>query len=775
MTFNLFNKFILWLKKIFSIFLKPKYEKKEPPVEVMPKKKLIELIPLPKEKQQGIPSEEEPVESKPPKENTSEVPLKKMEIEPQIEHPAEEEKTKKQKPYKKNAPTGGEKERRKPSEDKKKPSDFKQRKEIDLGDTQRRKSKSDKSLKQVSPSEKTNKVPKEKGVALRVESPFVEIDLNEAKVFLVLPKQQFKPSTVSNIPQQLTYKLELNREEQTISVKVSMDDQGTAEIEEKKIELEKLLRSFHVVFPDELQGRPYSYLHGNENLYAFVAIGNNRGRIHYLYDKDGNINPLPNRMVWLLLHEDFKLEIESNYLTEETWIWEKYRPFRVNLKEMNELAIKNIKTSKEYKLSCEPTFSIEGQVIEDDFKDQMPLLIGETVKIKAPWENPYGWTVWIQNKITGYRIITENWSGVEPLSLKLPDDLPCECGEFQVDICQQDTRIPDETLFFRWLPFIELNYPKELIIPNSRQGHKSEFIKVKVSGEGWALNYGVDRKVGLIESNSYQIELRPEENSVRFSITKKGKPEILTNFQITIPRLKWKTSKHEAWNGKLQNIKRDELIYGESFYLLICTNDFNNKYDLSAILETNGQRLQEGKFIQQGINYNLELNQFYDTIKPNKNALTLKIEIRKTKDYKLLGTPEILYFGAEQIIQKPSPSKPVSYDLINRLSLPKVCFVLRRIKAIYPKEKLACKEALQLYYQEIKTEKRTKRDISMYKRAFMIRNVALIKFIIDTYGDKTPIKGQKKWRRRIGLLQQTYPDEFKNALDSLIRGDKHAH
>ncbi len=94
---TLFNKFILWFKKIFNIFLKPKYEKKEPPVKVTPKKKLIELIPLPEEKQQGIPSEEEPVESKPPEENTSEVPLKKIEIEPQIEHPAEEEKTKKTK------------------------------------------------------------------------------------------------------------------------------------------------------------------------------------------------------------------------------------------------------------------------------------------------------------------------------------------------------------------------------------------------------------------------------------------------------------------------------------------------------------------------------------------------------------------------------------------------------------------------------------------------------------------------------------------------------
>ena len=758
MTFNLFNRLILWFRKIFCI---------RPKLIFLVKKLLAKILPT---------KEKEPSEEEEPKEDKISI------TEPsQIDHPVKEKaETKTQKPSIVKTPIeiGKKKEEgRKSLENEKEKAISKRIEKIDLGRTKRKKLSSAKQPAKVN-IKRINKISEGKETPTRVESPFIEIDLNEAKVFLVLPKQQFKPNAVSNIPQQLKYKLELDGEEQTIFVKVSMDNQGTAEIEEKRIELVKSLKSFQIVLPDELQDRTYkkaySYNHNYKNLYAFVAIGNNWGRMKYLYDADGNINPLPHRMVWLLLHEDFKLEIESNYLPEETWIWEQYRPFRVNLKEMDELIIKNTKTSKECKLPCEPTFSIEGQVIEDDFKDQMPLLIGETFKIKAPRGNPYGWTVWIQNKIAGYRIITENWSGVEPLSLRLPDDLPCEGGEFQVDICQQDSRIPDETLFFRWLPFIELNYPKELIIPNPRQGHKSAFINVKVSGEEWALNYGVDRKVGYIESNSVQIEIRPEKNTVRFSITKKGKPEILTKFKITIPRLKWKTSKYEAWNGKFQNIKRDELIYGESCYLFICTNDFNNRYDLSAILETNGQRLQGEKFNQQGINYNLELNQFYDTIKQNKNALRLKIEICRTKDYKLLGSPEVLYFDAKQAIQKPSPTNIVSYDLINTLSLPKVCFVLHRIKTICPKEKLACKEVLQLYYQEIKTKKRTKKNISMYKKAFVIRSLAIIKFIIGNYVDKIPIKGQKKWKRRIVLLQQTYPGELKNVFDSLIRGDKYA-
>jgi len=804
MTFNLFNRLILWFRKTFCISPKVKYLVKKLLAKVLSKKKSVEVAQMSKEKSAKVvlpeekPIEEEPTEKEKSKEEiyTGDETLKeekqrdqeklskkpseeekpkeeKIEKESQTEYP-DKGKAKKevQKPYMKKKPTD---ERKRPSENKNKQATPKRRKEIDLG----AKRKILKPIKQLPKVEKVSNKKNEKKFGeeeapTRIESPIVEIDFDEAKVFLVIPKRQFIHSPASNIPQQLHYNLELNGEEQYITVKVIEDNQGYIKAKEKRIELKKPLKSFQIAFPDELQDKIYRYSHSNENLYAFVAIGNNRGRMYYLYDKDGNINSLPNRMVWLLLHEDFKLEIESNYLPEETWIWEQYRPFRVNLKEMNELVIKNTKTSKECKLPCEPTFSIEGQVIEDDFKDQMPLLIGETLKIKAPRENSYGWTVWIQNKIAGYRIITENWSGAEPLSLKLPDDLPCECGEFQVDICQQDTRMPDETLFFRWLLFIELNYPKELIIPNPCQGHKSAFIKVKVSGEGWVLNYGVDRKVRPIESNSFQIEIRPEENTVRFSITKKGKPEILTKFQITIPRLKWKTSKYEAWSGKPQNVKRDKLIHGEPFYILICTNDFNNRYDLSAILETNGQRLQGEKFNQQGINYNLELNQFYDTIKQNKNALRLKMEICRTKDYKLLGTPEILYFDAKQVIQKPSPTNIVSYDLINTLSLPKVCFVLHRIKTIYPKEKLACKEALQLYYQEIKTKKRTKKNISVYKKTFVIRSLAIIKFIIGNYVDKIPIKGQKKWKRRIVLLQQTYPEELKNVLDSLMRGDKYA-
>ena len=103
------------------------------------------------------------------------------------------------------------------------------------------------------------------------------------------------------------------------------------------------------------------------------------------------------------------------------------------------------------------------------------------------------------------------------------------------------------------------------------------------------------------------------------------------------------------------------MIYGESFYLLICTNDFNNKYDLSAILEANGQRLQEGNFIHQGINYNLELNQFYDTIKRNKNEIPLKIKIWNAGG-ELVSNVEALQFPAEFEFMRKKPKQKIQQE-----------------------------------------------------------------------------------------------------------------
>ncbi|RKX73934.1 MAG: hypothetical protein DRP87_17955 [Spirochaetes bacterium] len=665
---NIFSRFILWIKKIFHIRPEPTGEK---PGEIPqreeksapPKEELTEIKPSEKKIPQ-IPPEKEPVEAKPPEEKTPEVPLRQ---EIPSEESEETRKTKRRKPYKKKAPTEErKKEHRKLSGEEKRPTIPKPTTEIDLAKRKKPMPTKQPQLQTGVSIERTTKASEEKESHTRVESPHVEIDLDEAKVFFIIPKQQFETNIVNSIPQQLHYKLELNGDEKTISVRVSNNKEGIAIAEEKRIDLEQSLKNFKIVYPDELQGRVYVYQHSYEILYPFIATGKNLGRMHYLYDNQGNFNPLPSRDIWILLEEDFDLATEPDII-EERWIWEKYQIMCINLKNTNELVIKNRQTEEETKIPCEASFYLEGEgVAEDDFKRLRPVFTGNSIKIRAPTVNSSGWVIWIQNKKAGYKVITNNWTGNEPLELKLPDDLPCECGEFKADICVQEDRIPIETLFFRYVPFLQLKFSTDLIIPDTNIGHKQEIVQILLGRDFQYWELKLDEKVGRKHiENGYQVELLPEQDTLRFSLMKKGKPETETSFKITIPRIKWRTSKNKKWYDKPLQIKRDELIAGTDFSLTVCTNDFDTKYDLLAILETDGQRIQEAKFVRKGMVYNLLLNQFYDTIKKSNDKITLKVEIRKAKKERLLSQVNIIHFP-EMMKEKPKDKQskqPVLFKL----------------------------------------------------------------------------------------------------------------
>ncbi|MGB9833135.1 MAG: ribosomal protein L13e, partial [Caldisericum exile] len=196
------------------------------------------------------------------------------------------------------------------------------------------------------------------------------------------------------------------------------------------------------------------------------------------------------------------------------------------------------------------------------------------------------------------------------------------------------------------------------IIPDPNTGHKQEIIKILLERDfhDWELKHEKATKHIIIIENGYQVELPPQQDVIRFSLMKKGKHETETNIKITIPRLKWRISKNQTWYDKPLQIKRDELIVGADFYLTVCTNDFDTKYELSAILETNGQRLQEAKFDRKGIFYNLQLNQFYDTIRGNGNRVKLSIEIRKAKDNVVLGQIEVIHFP--EVVKEETKGMP---------------------------------------------------------------------------------------------------------------------
>jgi len=429
--------------------------------------------------------------------------------------------------------------------------------------------------------------------------------------------------------------VKLNDEEKIFQVSIA--ERGEyLEIAETRIELEKPIQNFEVIFPSEPGNRTYRYKHQNDFIYAFIAVGNNLGRMHYLYDINRDINPLPQKEIWILLREDFELGIEPDVI-EDTWVWENYRPLCVDLKNVRKLVVRDKNTNKEKVIPCQSTFSIDSEeVVYDDFGEQFPIFTGNSVEIKAPIMNEEGWKVWIQNKQAGYKIVSDNWSGEEPLKLKLDRDIPCECGEFQVDICEQNGESVT-TLFFRYIPSLRLNYPKELIIPDSKKGHRIEKIEVLLQDSKlWEIE--TSQQIELI-SDGYKIDLPPEEDTLRFSVSKKDKPETETSFRVTIPRLKWKTSKQKDWTDRLLYLKRSELIPGKDLSFFLRTNT-PKQYSFLMILETEGRKIREQKLIRKDKDYFFALNPSYDTLKHTTGKVVIKLyETTTLRDVEVISFP----------------------------------------------------------------------------------------------------------------------------------------
>jgi len=616
----------------------------------------------------------------------------------------------------------------------------------------------------ISDEKKPETAKKLEEIIIRIESPYIETNLDYTeKIHLILPRQKFSVGAKQNTPKYINYKLKLNEEEKEIQARVFSGD-NYAEVREQRIYLKEQLNEFEVVFPDELQGRAYRYTHANEAFFIFAAVGDNKGRMLY------NVNLLPKRMVWILLEDDHDLasksrEPEEQWIINESvdWTWKKYRPILIDLEKIDILIIRNRATDIETRLPCEPTFHLESeQLVEDDFKKTCPLFISETLRIIAPHENQQGWDVWIQNRTLGSSTkIAEKWTGAASLILNLPEVLPCSSGEFQIDICKQGSGVSDDTLFFRWFPYIELNYPKELVIPDPKAGHKPSLITLVLDDvEKLEVRNAEGEELKPKEGNSFELMLKPEEDRCQFSLREKGESEDVIRICATIPRLKWKTSKQKDWQDKICFMKRKQLVTGEPLDLLICTNDFNSKYDISALLKESGQ-IRQGpvRFVQKSKLYILEFNQFYETIKHYENELTLKIEIKKARKTEALCELEVLRIKSEPKAIVFSESRLDLNNLMKGMSTKRICFILRQIKDKYPKQKQNSKKIRSIYYCRLR-KKQTSRERGNYKKEFVIKSVVFMKFVMDKYGEEVRIKNQNKWKAKIDLFQKLLPKEF---------------
>jgi ribosomal protein L13E len=482
----------------------------------------------------------------------------------------------------------------------------------------------------------------------RIQAPYFEISLDDGKIYLILPEQVLQLAN-NPLSERVVYSVWLNGKEEKQPADCRSDSENDLYIEEIKINLDEPLSNFKVIFPEILQQRVYEYTHYDKSLYVFVAIGNNRGRMYYLSDPIGNFNPLPKRDLWLLLENDQELQTEPISI-EEKWIWENYQPYLVDGSEIAALEIVEKSTKVKKNFGLRKSFQIDGEsLIGDDFLKESPLFSGESIKVIAPYFFAEGWHVWIGEKHGHHRLISEKWTGEHPLELRIPEDLSCSYGEFQIDICQHGKRIPDDTLFFRWLPITNLCYNRYLSLPNGDHGHDSTEISITFKDyTQWNVTCSENYPIKKTE-NVYSIALPANKDSIRLLICKNNQQNFNVVIQASIPKLRWRITNDHAWACTSMDIARKELKGGERFDLTLRTNDYFFKYNFEAILKSQDRQLQAAVFVRKGSEYVLQFNQFFDTIRSHSDAITLLTNIWTENKQQFLGVVEPIKLEAEFI------------------------------------------------------------------------------------------------------------------------------
>lgn len=567
-----------------------------------------------------------------------------------------EESKQHRKPYKKKAPT----ERPSPPPQRRPVTDLSRRKRSTfLGGTRRGRNKTSSANTPGPQESRTNEVDQASDAEenLNIQSPFIEISLNGVVVNLVFPEQVVKMDG-AELPVQLLYTVESNGEARQVTASMQRRNDGTAVIQRTETLLHNPPETLRVSYPRVLDDKTFEYKHVNTSFYLFRAIGNDQGRMFWLFDERGNPNPLPKRNFWLLIHEDFELEEPSPTLIDEQWVWNHYKPCLIDLAQTNVLRIRSKTSQRIVALGAERSFQIEGEMlIQDDFRNESSLFCGRAVTIRAPHTNEQGWTVWISTKGHAARLWRTDWTGEEPVILDCPDNLPARFGEFQIDICPTGSRIAEETLFFRWFPWLAIDLRRELVFPGPHKGHSLAEIRVRLTESGrWKVSSEKKYPVRSIDS-AYLFDLPPENDSIRMTISERSSTEPTITLRLTSPRVKWRTSDTLSWYSGALTVKRDQLVTGEQVNLIVRTNDLFSAYHLTAVLCTGNQQLQTERMVKNGLDYIIALNRFFDTIAANPDELHISVEIRNDDgDKKLLGTIKTVVVG-QKTIEKETRSE----------------------------------------------------------------------------------------------------------------------
>ncbi len=632
------------------------------------------------------------------------------------------------------------------------------------------------------PSPKTDTGLTRKAPGQRINPPWVEFALHgDQKVQLVIPQQEFKEEVGGEALEAIIYSLTINGFQNHIQNPVEMAGE-LCRVQEQWIPLPEPVSNLQVEYPPNLKSRRYVYSHSDKRLYAFVPTRVNTGR---LLSASQN---LPKRLLWIALHEELTPAPGLVREISEQWVWEHYRPYLVDLASADTFEVQNSRNKETVHFDCRPSFQIYGDgFVEDDFQDYSPLFSERSFKVVCPHSSAGVFEVWLRDQGGRAHMIADAWDGQEELPLQPLDDPSHQCGEFQVDIRESGEITPLSTLFFRCVPGLTLGWSKELALPDSKRGHDPVSVQVQLADpEHWQVRPMGPAFTAKALADGYELSGSPGEDTCRFSISSKREGGSEVRLSVTPPRLRWSLGNDSTWLDKATCIKRGDIVGGSPLELRARINGLRREYQLSAAL-FEGECCLQGPVSmarRQGASIT-ELNHFYDTVRHHVNAsLEVRIGVCDAANSQTKGEVVALRIHPEphslseaspqsKLLLSATASLPAAradettprrttprQDFCSAVRLASLCKLLRKLKVLAPRQRGACKRALQYYYDRIKGRgAEAQREV---KVKFIGMTLAILKVAI---GANSPleIRRLEKWRTRVRRFEEEHPNEFRAA------------
>lgn len=492
-----------------------------------------------------------------------------------------------------------------------------------------------------------------------VKKPYIELNLMDNSLNLVIPKQIIKLDTHLEF---INYEIKINGIREDCNVIVKKVNEDYVKIEKCEIPIKEPLIEFNIIYPEELEkyNLTKEYNHKTPKRYLFKMGKKNRLKMEYLRDSYNNLISIPKRRRLILHSDNYKLT-QTSTIVESLKIWDNYIAEYIDLNDKDFLILKNLKNDQEVVYPCEIDFYLTGNKFEMEDSNRRPTIFtGKAIEINSPVKNPEGWEVSIKNRRTRFKKIDDNWTGEDPIVLNCPDELEVECGVFEVKISNKEGSTL-KTLKFRYIPYLKICRTETLITPKIT-GHDTEVIQVVLGQdyEDWDLKHPPE--VGHMvneREDGFNLVLDGSVDSVTFSLMKSGQLETEIPLKIMVPRLKWKLGTQKKYTGKMLKVEReDAIISGKELILVVNVNDLNKDYNIKAILKAGDDLITFpgiGPYKKKGTTYQFKLNDFFNIIRTNIEELILSLEIEDL--YHKIDIPNI------NCILFPEIEEPIPEDI----------------------------------------------------------------------------------------------------------------